>query len=342
LWGVTLGGVYATKYSDNKAAKPSDETLAREYNTAYISLQTALAYNAESDLVFTAAGGKIQSPAITVCREPYTGFVEYGSAGALAADEIALSVGLAGTYASDPESLIGQTVQITFANARNIATKEPYGEITLTRKVKYIMRGVGAAVLSDADCSAVLPVCGNRLFGDKIWGVRMAECSKSAAQSLVAHGFTCNSRFAEQIAAGVDWQRTLSYIELAAGAALLLVSVFMLCNHVSALVDKEKRALGVLASFGVRMRRAALMFLAGTFVAVFICLALASLTEFAVVAGINGIMAKAGITVIKTFFYEPLAVVCLMAIFAIVLFTLYVRVVHKLSKKQIVDVIYER
>ncbi len=158
---------------------------------------------------------------------------------------------------------------------------------------------------------------------------------------MITAGYTDASYWAESIGEGIGWQRTLSFIELAVGAVLLIVCIIILCNHVAALIDKEKRALGVLVSLGVPVRRTVLMYLAGTMLSVLLCLVLSAVAGFATATGINAIMAKIGMRV-HTFFYEPLSALCLFVVFVALAALLYVIVTIKLSKKQVVDIIYER
>lgn len=340
-WGCTLGGVYATKYSDDKTAVPSDELMAREYQTAYVSMQAILSVQPDSAGVCVLANGQALTPCTDIIKPSAVSYAVYGEKSELAAGEIALSVGVAQAYVNDPQELLGQTVEITFANYRNSSNRQPYAEVTVTRTVKYIIKNINEIVLSEEDFAAIVPLRNSEFFGTNTWGVRMASCSKGAARKLVAAGYTDASYLAESIGAGVAWQKTLAYIELAVGAVLLIVCMIILCNHVAALVDKEKRALGVLVSLGVPVRRTVLMYLAGTMLSVLLCLVLSAVAGFATATGINAIMAKIGMRV-HTFFYEPLAAVCLFAVFLALLGLLYIAVARKLSKKQVVDIIYER
>ncbi len=340
-WGCTLGGVYATKYSDNKTAAPSDEILAREYQTAYVSMQTIVSVQPDSASMCVVANGQALTPYNEIKKSSAVSNAVYGEKSELAAGEIALSVGVAQAYAADPKDLIGQTVEIAFANYRNSQSRQPYAEVTVARTVKYIVSGIDVIVLSEEDFAAIVPLRNGRFFGTNIWGVRMASCSKGATQKLIAAGYTDASYWAESIGEGIGWQRTLSFIELAVGAVLLIVCIIILCNHVAALIDKEKRALGVLVSLGIPVRRTVLLFLASVMLSVLLCLGLSAVAGFATTAGINAIMATMGMGV-HTFFYEPLSVLCLFAVFVVLAALLYAIVTIKLSKKQVIDIIYER
>ncbi|MBQ4049036.1 MAG: hypothetical protein IJD07_00075, partial [Clostridia bacterium] len=62
--------------------------------------------------------------------------------------------------------------------------------------------------------------------------------------------------------------------------------------------------------------------------------------EIFIVMAVNVMMKH--ISGFQAFFYEPVSVFSLFIIFALIILLVYVFLVNRLSKKQIVDIIYER
>lgn len=342
-----LGGIFKTDavlssidFSDY--AVQNSELMLCELQTAYVSQSVIDELNKSSWGACLILNGTKATPYSPVYRDKPNGKIEYGELRELYAGEAGISLAVARHYTDEPQELLGKTIDVEFVNYRSESNRIPYSSSFFSFKVAYIFSGLEALTLSAVDCDAVLENYGGKFYGKNVWGVRLKNYTKSGVGKLLKKGYTDASALSSKISNGIEWLKPLTYIELAVGVVLLIITTVILFNHVASVVDKEKRTLGVLVSFGLKVRQTVFTYLAGT-----VCILLASLMLGAVAAilgvtGINAIMLKFRISSIKVFFYEPLSVLCIFAIFAVLMLLIYFTVVRKLRKKQIVDIIYER
>jgi len=356
----TIGGVFKTKYSilgesekselnDNSSYASNDSNYKqlkeRQYQSAYISYDTVIDNKSSEENIYinfcNTSTHSEKALENTVYKGQPSTRVVYGEKVDLASGTIAISEGNALNYLTDnPQELIGQVISIEFSNYRSVDYNVKYNNITLEFEVAYIFAGGSAIALSEEDYCEIVSTRNSSFFGDKIWGVSIERDSKFAVQSLISKGYTDASYYADLIGECIRWTRTLTYIELTVGVVMLIISLIILCNHIAALVDKEKRTLGVLISLGLKVKHTTLMYLAGTIISVILCLFLSSIMEIFIVMAVNVMMKH--ISGFQAFFYEPLSVFSLFIIFALIILLVYVFLVNRLSKKQIVDIIYER
>ncbi len=341
-----LAGIFETDregsldFSD--IAVQNSDLMRYELQTAYVSQSTIYEFNKKSWGACLVLNGVKATPYSAVYRGEPVGNISYGEFRELSVGEAGISYSVARHYTDDPQELLGKTIDVEFVNYRSSTNRISYSSTVLPFKVAYIFSGGEALTLSNEDCDAVLENYGGMFFGQNVWGVRLKNCSKSGIGKLFKKGFADASELSSKISDGVEWLKPLTYIELAVGAVLLIITTVILFNHVASVVAQEKRTLGVLVSFGLKVRQTVFTYLAGT-----ICILAASLILGAVAAivgviGLNALMLKFRISSIKVFFYEPLSILCIFAIFAVLMVLIYFTVVRKLRKKQIVDIIYER
>lgn len=357
--GLRVSGVFKTD-----APMKGDDTLYElEYLqcVAYMTEDTYTHYNlGDSSYVYFEYGDKYTHSSDIVyrghaphMRNPYGDWES-----PLKEDEIGISLGVAKAYlktdasfitTEDAASLIGKEIEITYCNPRlnpHAAKTDRLDRMTRKYTVKYVYSPLSTDEvfldLPEAEYDEIVPLYDSQHYRDAVWGISVQNYTKAQLNDMVSKGYTDQSYFSYSLNEGISWFRSLAWLEAGVGVVLLLISIAIICNHVLAAVEKEKRVFGVLTSLGLKPKEVTLVYLSSLFVAILLCALLVSFAQIAVVYVMNVVAMSKRFTPLKSLFYEPLSVVCLFLLCVGLLGILYVAVTKRLQRKQIVDVIYER
>ncbi len=338
-----VGGVFETGIPYQE----SDGYYELEYfnQIAYINYQTLTKCNTDSCYVYMKWEDEYSLSGEEIAQNvKKRNNVVYGEVTELGKGEIGISKEFALKYTEDIGSLLGKTITVKFFNPRGTGSTEQLDKIQRTYTVKYIFNRGSMLLLdmSNEDYEDIAAKYNTFIFGYNAWGVSVANYTKKDVRELVSDGYTDHSYLSVGLSDGLDWFHTLYWIESVLGISLLVISIIIICNHVVASIDKEKRTLGVLVSLGIHPKEVGFIFLLSLFVGIIFCLALVSVVEILVIYGLNTLTMTMGITTMKTLFYEPLSVIFLLIMCVCLLTIFYFVVTKKLERKQIVDIIYER
>lgn len=174
------------------------------------------------------------------------------------------------------------------------------------------------------------------------WGAGIKASDRKTINKLVKDGFIDVSYVSEDIDAGTKWLSTLNLLELAIGVILLIITIIVICYHISSVLDKEKRVLGILVSFGIPVKKTILVYLFNIILYLFGALIFTILFEILIVHAINLMIIKIGVTRIDLLTYQILSPLLITLFLIILVSYFYLYTSSKLRKKSIVDIIYER
>lgn len=335
---IVIGGIFET----GKPHKGSYVDYTRFYNVAYIANETITNQYGNSVYINAEFNGYNASVDLT---KNIPSKILYGTADTLGEGEIGLSRDIASEYSQSLEELIGQKIKIKFYNERYHFgnCEEFYSIIEKEYIVKYIFSsGMYRMNVSEEEYSILARAYNNSLYSYCVWGASVGNYSKNDIHSFIEEGYTDFTYLSSEFENGRDWLNTLYYVELALGIILFVITLIIICNHVVSLIDKEKNALGVLISLGVKIKDTMWIYILNLFICMFACFLLSAVAEIGVVAGLNLLLRKAQISTLKILFYEPIALLLLIAVLIIFSSFILLLIVRKLSKKQVVDIIYSR
>lgn len=350
LYSQPVIGIYKTGYleKDNSEEKGYIEYL---YQTAYMSEEIyknfALANNKNCSLSFEVNGTTFEMAELY--NNDYSDNIStnykvlYGEDGILSDTEIAINIAFVERFTNNIEEYVGKKVTIKYYNYR--ATSHDKYDISETEyTIKFIYddrRGNGTIQLSNSNYNNI-HLRYDRSYEQKDWGAGVSAKNKNIINKLIKNGFVDSSYISEDIDSGTSWLKTLNILELVIGTILLIITIIMICNHISSILDKEKRVLGVLVSLGIPVKKTILTYLFNIIIYLLGALILTILFEIIIVKGINLMVIKLGVTKIDLLTYQT-ATIFLISLFLIILISyFYLYTSSKLSKKQIIDIIYER
>lgn len=341
IWKV--GGVFETGIPYQE----SDGYYELEYfnQIAYINYQTLTNHDNDSCYVYMEWGDECSLSGEEISRNvKKRNNIVYGEMTEPGKGEVGISQAFALKYTEDVGSLLGKTVTVEFFNPRGIGSTEQLDKTQRTYTVKYIFNWgtMPRLDMSNEDYEDIAAKYNTNIFGYNAWGISVANYTKKDITELVSYGYTDHTYLSVGLSNGLDWFHTLYWVEAVVGASLLVISIIIICNHVVASIDKEKRTLGVLVSLGIPPKEVGFVYLLSLFVGIIFCLAVVSVVEILIIYGLNTLTMTMGITTMKTLFYEPLSVIFLLIMSVCLLTILYFVVTKKLERKQIIDIIYER
>lgn len=337
-YGTIIGGIfevgvaYDGTYIDN----------SRFYNIAYIAKETLV--NQYGNSVYINARFNEYNATVELTKN-ISSKILYGSIDTLKDGEIGLSKDIASIYAQDIESLIGKKITLKIYNERYHFgnCEEFYSVIEKDYIVKYIFSsGMYRINVSENEYSVLAQSYNNSLYSYCVWGVSLGSYTKNDVSFLIKKGYTDFTYLTSELENGQAWLNTLYWIELISGIVLFIITSIIICNHIVTLIDKEKNALGVLISFGIKVKDTIGIYILNIFFCILICFLIAALGEIGVVIGLNLLLKKAEISTVNILFYEPIALLFLALI--LVIFSTFILglTARKLSKKRVVDIIYRR
>lgn len=343
-------GVYQTSYSSVDKSK-SNKYLTKVYQTAYMSEQVYIDYIFSN----TQKGSEVS----TIINENFKQYINiynqtclgeittiktitYGMQESLNEGEIAISENLANLYTDDYQSLIDKKIKLTYTNYR-IDYHNQYNKLEKEYTVKYIYRDIYTSmVLTSQEYKNINDNYYTNYYNSTTFGVGIKSSNKKLINKLVKNNLVVSSYISDDIYDGTDWLKTLNFLELGVGIILLIITMIVICNHISTILDKEKRVLGVLVSLGIPVKKTVLTYLLNIIIYILAGLLITYLAEFIILEVINGIILKMRITTVKLLLYQFSAVIIIFLFLVILIGYFYMYTASKLKKKEIIDIIYER
>ncbi len=337
-FGTVIGGVFEV----GVALKGDYVDYGRFYNVAYIARETII--NRYGNSVYINAEFSGYNATVELTKN-IPSKILYGSADGLGNGEIGLSRDIALEYSQALESLIGEKIKIKFYNERYHFgdCEDYYAVIEKEYTVKYIFSsGMYRINVAEEEYSTLARSYNNSLYSYCVWGASVGDYSKNDISFLIEEGYTDFTYLSSEFESGRAWLSTLYWIELILGIVLFIITGIIVCNHIITLIDKEKNALGVLISLGIKVKDTIGIYVLNIFICIFVCFLGAALGEIGVVAGLNLLLMEMKISTLNILFYEPIALLLLAAILILFSASILLIVTRRLSKKQIVDIIYCR
>lgn len=337
-FGTVIGGVFEV----GVALKGNYIDYSRFYNVAYIARETIINQYGNSVYINAEFSGYNATVELT---KNVPSKILYGSADGLENGEIGLSRDIALEYSQVLESLIGKKIKINFYNERYHFgdCEDYYAVIEKEYTVKYIFSsGMYRINVAEEEYSALARSYNNNLYSYCVWGASLGDYSKNDISFLIEEGYTDFTYLSSEFESGRAWLNTLYWVELILGIVLFIITDIIICNHIITLIDKEKNALGVLISLGVKVKDTMGIYVLNVFICMFICFLGAALGEIGVVAGLNLLLKEMNISTLNILFYEPISLLLLVSVLIIFSAFILLVVARRLSKKQVVDIIYCR
>lgn len=350
IYNLPIIGIYKTGYldSDKSEEKGYLECL---YQTAYMQedVYNKIALSNVKEFSTTTESNKIVFLRTTIYNNEYSSEIKpryqvlYGEEGKLTNTEVALNIAFVERFGGKEEEYVGKKITIKYFNYRaNIYSSYDVKEIEYTIKFIYNDgRGNPTIQLSQDNYNE------NKLRYDNSyhqmdWGAGIKASDRKTINKLVKDGFIDVSYVSEDIDAGTKWLSTLNLLELAIGVILLIITIIVICYHISSVLDKEKRVLGILVSFGIPVKKTILVYLFNIILYLFGALIFTILFEILIVHAINLMIIKIGVTRIDLLTYQILSPLLITLFLIILVSYFYLYTSSKLKKKSIVDIIYER
>lgn len=345
-------GVFETSYSSVDRSK-SNKYLTKVYQTAYMSEQDYKEYcfsltKKISNVSQIINKNFYQNTGIynQTYLEEMTSIKEilYGTKQQLNEGEIAISLNFTQRYTTDPESLIGEKIKITYTNYRD-RFENTYDEKEKEYTIKYIYSDLypyTTMVLASQEYKDINDNYYTSYYNSTTFGVGIKSSNKKLINKLVKNNLVVSSYISDDIYDGTDWLKTLNFLELGVGIILLIITMIVICNHISTILDKEKRVLGVLVSLGIPVKKTVLTYLLNIIIYILAGLLITYLVEFIILEVINGIILRMRITTVKLLLYQFSAVIIIFLFLVILIGYFYMYTASKLKKKEIIDIIYER
>lgn len=345
-------GVFETSYSIVDRST-SNKYLTKVYQTAYISEQDYKEYLFSHVQKLSHVSALINEnfmQRITIYNNAYINentsikSILYGTKQQLNEGEIAVNASFAECYTTNPESLIGEKIKIAYTNYRD-RFENTYDEKEKEYTIKYIYRDLQTSlsmVLTSQEYKDINDNYYTSYYNSTTFGAGIKSSNKELINKLVKNNLVVSSYISGDIYNGTDWLKTLNFLELGVGIVLLVITMIVICNHISTILDKEKRVLGVLVSFGIPVKKTVLTYLLNIIIYILAGLLITYLFEFIILEIINGIIIRMRITTVKLLLYQFSAVMIIFLFLVILIGYFYIYTANKLKKKEIIDIIYER
>ena len=347
----TIKGIYKTNY--NKIVDLKDEYDTTCFNSIYMTENTFKYKNIDNTVglgVYTKLKIDDNRKTSVVYQEEMTDSftsVLYGEKTELKDNEIAIDLKTAQQYSDNPIELLGKTIELKFVNILDVLdTKESIEEEGIFKcVVKYIFKDRMITDYNDIIVSRSLfkDIYGNyrASFSHNANGISLYNPSINKINSMLNNDLDDYTYKADKISLGLSWIKPFSYIGLGLGGIMLIISIILMVNLVHIIFEKDKRTQGVLISFGVSKKEVARMYMLDILINVFLSFIISLVLEIFALMGFN--------KVLHTYINKESSIYYSFSSFGIILITIiflmliiYRRVLKKILKKQIVDIIYER
>lgn len=256
-------------------------------------------------------------------------------------DEIIISTYFAQMYFNTTEDVVGKNITIDFVNVLDEVNKL-YIKESYTFKIVGIEGHVRIIKLSENNYNKIMQKFSTSQHRYLPNGLSFEKYSKNTVKKLINDGFLDNSYLTDEIDSGLSWLKPLNYIELGVGAVLLLIIIVVVINFLNNIFEHEKKTIGIFATYGVKRRKVTNIYF-NTFLINFITSILMSLvTEILVIYLINKLIISNGITKVSCLYYEFNACMALILTFVIILGLIYFALLHKIKKRSIIELIYNK
>ena len=350
IYDLPIIGIYKTGYLDEDKSEEKGY-LECLYQTAYMqeTIYNKLALSNVKKFSTIIESNKIVFGMTTIYNNEYSSEISsnykvlYGEESKLTNTEIALNGAFMERLSGNKEEYVGKKITIKYFNYRaNINDSYDVKEVEYT--IKFIYHdgiGVPTIQLSSDNYNENYPLYASS-YHQKDWGAGIKASDRKTINKLVKEGFIDTSYISEDIDAGTKWLSTLNLLEMAIGVILLIITIIVICYHISSVLDKEKRVLGILVSFGIPVKKTVLVYLFNIILYLFGALISTILFEILIVHAINLMIINIGVTRIDLLTYQILSPVLITVFLIILVSYFYLFTSSKLKKKSIVDIIYER
>lgn len=339
-----IRGIYETGYLKNQSEEKYDN-LSYQYQTIYVTEQDylflinnmkstgcrAILNESKADIFMIHNNGDFESKLF--CGE-------YGD---LKKGEIGISLDVAKYYTDIPESLIGNKIKIIFyqqLDSMNLSKIEK-NEYEFTVKYIYqVFRNPEINMMSD-DYYAIACYQNLNLYGN-VRGISIHQYNKNNLSKLFNEGFIDNTSLSNEIWSGIVWLETLTIIEFVLGIVLLIISFVVIINFIHSILAKEKRTLGILVSLGIERRTTIQIYMLDLAMCILSSIVIVSILEIFTVIFLNTLLKTIGISNFNLIYFTVTAVFILVFIMILLLVVIYYKFDRIISKKQIIDIIYEK
>lgn len=255
-------------------------------------------------------------------------------------NEIGLGLELAKMITSNPQELLGSTINVSFI--RYLGDNNKYDEGIYTFKVKYIYDAVFSnSIICNESIMKDIYALYRADISNKINGVSIYKPSIKTINKLLNDNLDENMYKNYLIDKGISWLEPLYYIEFGIGIIMLLISIIIIVNFIHTIFNKEKTVLGLLSSLGINKNKIIMMYILDISLMVSSSFVLANILEVFANKGINYLVNKK-ITPVRCVYYNGFAPLIILLIFVFVIIFSYLIILKRLNKKEIVDIIYER
>lgn len=258
-------------------------------------------------------------------------------------NEIIISTALATYMFGSSENLVGKEIVLNLYNTIDsyMTTKTDYQERTYVIK-SVIAFSANVIYTAEEEYQYLAYNYSNTLNSYAKYGVSVSIDDISLIKRIYNDGFTDAMAISDEISNDLSWYKTLMYLMLSVGCVLLIISTAIMISFVNSLIDKEKRTLGILISFGISKIKSLATYLLGFYLAIIVSLIISLVASFGFVYLINYFIMTNRITTFACLAYKWEMIIIL--VLALVLVTGLITLVYarKIHKKQIVDIVYER
>lgn len=330
-----IKGIYQTNYQNVKL-----ESDRFTFLSMYMTSDTFdMLYFSDSITTNIKIGDKKRN--IYLHQTPLPEFKElYHTFETLYDNEIGLGLELAKMITSNPQELLGSTINVSFI--RYLGDNNKYDEGIYTFKVKYIYDAVFSnSIICNESIMKDIYALYRADISNKINGVSIYKPSIKTINKLLNDNLDENMYKNYLIDKGISWLEPLYYIEFGIGIIMLLISIIIIVNFIHTIFNKEKTVLGLLSSLGINKNKIIMMYILDISLMVSSSFVLANILEVFANKGINYLVNKK-ITPVRCVYYNGFAPLIILSIFVFVIIFAYLIILKRLNKKEIVDIIYER
>ena len=344
--GYKIASIYDTGYlKKDKSSK--EDYLEKQYLTCYINKETYDYYILANQNTYFY--GYISNDNSTYGKETFLNVNyyndKYNTALELNSGEIYLDELTASIFSNNTSELIGNKITIVmnnvYSNYHNKTIKYTY-EYTVKGIFNGAFLGNAEIALSESDYAkmSVLHNIDDNI--NSLIGISLTSYSKNDVKELFADDFYCDTCLVFDIDNGTDWLEEMTYVLIAISVVVFLICLFVIINFIHIVFEKEKRTQGVLTSFGIKKNHSVKMYYYDILISVIIPFVIAIVLEPIVIFLLNLYLKNKKISAVPCYYLEMSSVLIITLIYALILLVIYLFIRIKISKKNIIDIIYER
>lgn len=177
---------------------------------------------------------------------------------------------------------------------------------------------------------------------DIINGISLENPSIKIIKKAINDGFGDYGIYSVQIDEASSWVKPWAYVFLAISVIMAIIAILIVVNFISIIMDKEKKTVGVLSSFGINKSKITILYFLDVLFFSMIAIFINAFFEIFIIYLLNLVTKKYIKVSMNVVFYSYLGLLLLIISFMVLIFVIYLIFRNKINKKQKIDLIYQR